>query len=239
MGTTAAIARRELSSFFNSPIAYIVLSGFLLVAGWLYFGTVFLGGQASLRAFFSIAPLLFVFFVPAMTMRLIAEEKKSGTIELILTLPVEDWQVVAGKFLAALGTVAVGLACTVPYALTIASLTAQPNSFDWGPVVGGYAGLILMASSFLAIGLWASALSRNQIIGFIIGLLLCFGLYFIDKVAMLFPAGVAELLQFLSVDYHFENVARGVLDSRDVLYYLSLTFAGLVLTTRSLALSRR
>jgi ABC-2 type transport system permease protein len=239
MGTTAAIARRELSTFFNSPIAYIVLSGFLLVAGWLYFGTVFLAQQASLRAFFSIAPLLFVFFIPAMTMRLIAEEKKSGTLELLLTLPVDDYQVVTGKFLAALATVAVGLLCTVPYALTVSSLAAQPGTFDWGPVLGGYAGLLLMASSFLAIGLWASALSRNQIVGFIVGLLLCFALYFVDKVAVLFPAGLAELLQFLSVDYHFENVARGVLDTRDVLFYLSLTTAGLVLTTRSLASARR
>lgn len=239
MGTTVAIARRELSTFFNSPIAYIVLSGFLLVAGWLYFGTLFLGGQASLRGFFSIAPLLFVFFTPAMTMRLIAEEKKSGTLELLLTLPIDDWQVVVGKFLAALGTVAVGLACTLPYAVTVSSLTAQPDTFDWGPVAGGYAGLLLMAASFLAIGLWASALSKNQIVGFIVGLLLCFGFYFVDKVAVLFPSGVAELLQFLSVDYHFENVARGVLDTRDVLFYLSLTAAGLVLTTRALALSRR
>ena len=154
-------------------------------------------------------------------------------------MPIDDWQVVAGKFLAALATVAVGLACTFPYALTVSSLTAQPDTFDWGPVFGGYAGLLLMAASFLAIGLWASALSKNQIVGFIVGLLLCFGFYFVDKVAVLFPAGLAELLQFLSVDYHFENVARGVLDTRDVLFYLSLTFAGLVLTTRSLALARR
>lgn len=239
MGTTSAIARRELSAFFNSPIAYIVLSGYLLVAGWLYFGTLFLGGQASLRSFFSLTPLLFVFFIPAMTMRLLAEEKKSGTLELLLTWPVEDWQVVLGKFLGALGTVAVGLACTLPYALTVSSLAAEPGSFDWGPVVGGYAGLLLMASAFLAIGLWASALSKNQIIGFIVGLLLCFAFYFVDKVAVLFPAGLAELLQFLSVDYHFENVARGVLDSRDIVFYLSLTLAGLVLSSRSLASARR
>lgn len=237
--TTLAVAKRELATFFNSPIAYIVLSVFLLIAGWLYFGTVFLGGQASLRGFFSLAPLLFVFFSPAMTMRLLAEEKKSGTIELLLTLPMEDWEIVVGKFLAALGTVAVGLACTLPYALTVSSLTAQPNTFDWGPVFGGYVGLLFLAASFLAIGLWASALSKNQIVGFIVGLLLCFALYFVDKVAILFPAGLAELLQFLSVDYHFENVARGVLDTRDVLFYLSITATGLMLTTRSLALARR
>ncbi len=239
MNTTFAIARRELSAFFNSPIAYIVICGFLLVAGWLYFGTVFLGGQASMRAFFSIAPVLFVVFAPAVTMRLIAEEKKSGTLELIFTMPVEDWQVVVGKFLAALGLVCVGLLFTLPYAFTISSLTAQPNTFDWGPVFGGYLGLVLMAASFLAIGLWASALSRNQIIGFIVGLLLCFGFYFVDKLAILMPVSIAEVLQWLSVDYHFENIARGVLDTRDLLFYLSLTAIGLLLTTQTLSASRR
>lgn len=239
MNTTLAIARRELSTFFNSPVAYIVICGFLLVAGWLYFGVVFLGGQATMRGFFSIAPVLFVVFAPAVTMRLIAEEKKSGTLELMLTMPVVDWEVVLGKFLAALGLVSIGLLFTLPYAFSISSLTAQPNTFDWGPVLGGYVGLVLMAGSFLSVGLWASALSKNQIVGFIVGLLLCFGFYFVDKLAFLFPDTLAEVLQFLSVDYHFENIARGVLDTRDLLFYLSLTATSLLLTTRTLATSRR
>ena len=239
MNGSLAIARRELSAFFNSPIAYIVLCGFLLVAGWLYFSTLFLGGQASLRGFFSIAPVLFVVFAPAVTMRLIAEEKKAGSLELLLTWPLEEWQVVLGKFAAALGLVAVGLAFTLPYAFTVSSLTAQPGTFDWGPVVGGYVGLLLMAASFLAVGLWASAVSKNQIVAFIAGLLLCFALYFVDKVAPLFPDAIAGLLQYLSVDYHFENVARGVLDTRDLLFYASLTAGALLLTTRTLAAARR
>ncbi len=239
MNTTLAIARRELSTFFNSPIAYIVLCAFLVVAGGLFFIGVFPGGQATLRPFFGLAPVLFVFFMPAVTMRLLAEEKQRGTIELLLTLPVEDWQVVIGKFVAALGLVGVGLLFTVPYAFSIASLTEQPSSFDWGPVFGGYVGLVLMASSFLAVGLWASALSKNQIVGFIVGLLLCFGFYFVDKLAIFFPDALGEALQFLSVDYHFDNIARGVLDTRDLLFYFSLTAIGLVLTTRTLATSRR
>jgi ABC-2 type transport system permease protein len=239
MGTTLAVARREFRSFFNSPVAYIVIGVFLVVAGWLYFSTVFVAGQASLRAFFSIAPVLFVVFAPAVTMRLVAEERKSGTLELLLAMPLRDWEVVAGKFLAALGMVAVGLACTLPYPLTIASFTAEGARFDWGPVVMGYLGLLLMASSFLALGLWASALSRNQIVGFIVGLLLCFGFYFVDKFAFLMPQSVGAVLEYLSVDHHFGNIARGVIDTRDLLYYLSLTAAGLLLTTRQLASSRQ
>ena len=234
MGTTLAVARREFRSFFNSPVAYIVIGVFLVVAGWLYFSTVFIAGQASLRAFFSIAPVLFVVFAPAVTMRLLAEERKSGTLELLFSMPLRDWELVAGKFLAALGMVAVGLLWTLPYPLTVASLTAEGARFDWGPVVMGYLGLLLMASSFLALGLWASALSRNQIVGFIIGLLLCFAFYFVDKFALLLPESAGELLQYLSVDYHFANIARGVLDTRDLLFYLSLTAVGLALTTRTL-----
>ncbi len=239
MNPTLAIAKREFRTFFSSPIAYIVLGGFLLVAGWLYFGTLFLAGQASMRAFFAIAPVLFVVFAPAVTMRSIAEERKSGTLELLLTMPLKDWEVVTGKFLAALGMVAVGLVWTLPYPFTVASLTAPGVAFDWGPVAAGYLGLLLMASSFLAMGLWASAMSRNQIVGFIVGLLLCFSFYFVDKFAILLPESIGQAVEYLSVDFHFENIARGVLDTRDLLFYGSLTAAGLVLTTRSLAAARQ
>lgn len=234
MGTTLAVARREFRSFFNSPVAYIVIGVFLTVAGWLYFSTVFVAGQASLRAFFGIAPVLFVVFAPAVTMRLLAEERKSGTLELLLSMPLRDWEVVGGKFLAALAMVAAGLLWTLPYPFTVAAFTAEGARFDWGPVIMGYLGLLLMASSFLALGLWASAISRNQIVGFIVGLLLCFAFYFIDKFAIVLPESVGELLQYLSVDYHFANIARGVLDTRDLLFYVSLTAVGLALTARTL-----
>jgi len=239
MSIALAVARREFKTFFQSPIAYIVIGVFLLVAGWLYFSTLFLGGTASLRSFFSIAPVLFVVFAPAVTMRLLAEERKSGTLELLLSMPIKDWEVVVGKFAAALAVVAAGLLWTLPYPLSVSTLTARGVSFDWGPVLGGYVGLLLLASSLLALGMWASALSRNQIIGFIIGLLLCFSFYFVGKFAFVLPSSLGEILQFLSVDYHFENIARGVFDSRDVLFYLSLTAVGLMLTTRSLAAARQ
>jgi ABC-2 type transport system permease protein len=239
MSSALAVAKREFRTFFQSPIAYIVIGVFLLVAGWLYFSTLFLGRAATLRPFFGIAPVLFVVFAPAVTMRLLAEERKAGTLELLLSMPIKDWEVVAGKFAAALGMVAVGLVWTLPYPLSVSSLTAKGVSFDWGPVLGGYLGLLLLASSFLSLGLWASALSRNQIIGFIIGLLLCFAFYFVDKFAILLPSSLGEILQLLSVDYHFENIARGVFDTRDILFYLSLTAAALMLTTRSLSAARQ
>lgn len=238
MTPTIAIARREFATFFNSPIAYIVIGAFLLVGGWLFFSTFFVAGQASMRDFFGLAPVLFMVFAPAISMRLIAEERKAGTLELALTLPLRDWEVVLGKFLAAVGTVAVALFWTLPYPASVAAVAAPGAEFDWGPVVAGYLGLLLLSSSFLAVGLFASALSRNQIVGFIIGFILCAALYLIDKLAMVLPEGVAPVLQYLSVDYHFVNIARGVIDTRDVLFYLTLTAAGLVLSTRALGAAR-
>jgi ABC-2 type transport system permease protein len=239
MESALAIAKREFRTFFASPIAYIVLGGFLLLAGWLYFSTLFLAGQASLRGFFSVVPVLFVVLVPAITMRAVAEERKTGTLELLLTLPMEDWQIVAGKFLAALAMVAAGLVWTVPYAFSVAALTGPGAAFDWGPVFAGYVGLLLLASSFIALGLWGSAVSRNQIVGFIIGLVLCFAFAFVDKFAALLPERIGQVVEYLSVDYHFDNIARGVLDTRDLLFYLSLTAVGLVLTTRTLSSARQ
>lgn len=238
MESTLAVAKREFRTFFASPIAYIVLGGFLLLAGWLYFSTLFLAGQASLRGFFGVVPVLFVVLVPAITMRALAEERKSGTLELLLTLPMEDWQIVAGKFLAALGMVAVGLLWTVPYAISVAALTGPGAPFDWGPVLAGYLGLLLLAGSFIGLGLWGSALSRNQIVGFIVGLVLCFAFAFIDKFAALLPETLGQVLEYLSVDYHFDNIARGVIDTRDLVFYLSLTAVGLLLTTRTLSSAR-
>ncbi len=239
MNTTLAVAKREFKTFFASPIAYIVLGAFLLISGWFFFSTLLLAGQASLRGFFALAPILFVFLVPAITMRSIAEERKSGTLELLLTMPLEDWQIVVGKFIAALGMIGVGLLWTLPYAFTVASLTATGASFDWGPVAGGYIGLLFLASSFAALGLWASALSKNQIIGFIVGFVVCLAFYLVDKFAALLPASLGQVLEYISVDYHFENIARGVLDTRDLIFYGSLTAAGLLFTTRTLSTTRQ
>ena len=238
---TLTIARRELSTFFNSPIAYIVLGVFLAIAGYLFFffSGLFIVGKATMRPFFALAPILFMFLVPALTMRLIAEERKSGTFETLMTLPVREWEIVTGKFLAALAMIGVALLFTLPWPLSLVSATAKDAAFDWGPVLGGYLGIMLMCSAFIAVGLFASALQKNQIVGFIVGLALCFALWFPDKVAIVLPSGFAEIAQYLSVGYHFENIARGVIDTRDLFYYVTVTVIGLLATTRVLASVRK
>ena len=241
MSHTLRIARRELASFFNSPIAYIVFVVFLGVSGYLFFffSGLFIVGRASMRGFFGLAPILFLFLVPAITMRLIAEERKSGTLETLMTLPLKEWEIVGGKFLAALATVGICMLFTLPWPLSLLAVTADNATFDWGPVIGGYLGIMLMASSFIAWGMWASAINKNQIVGFIVGLALCFFLWIPDRVAIVLPDTLSGIAQFLSVNYHFENIARGVIDTRDVFYYVTVTAIGLLATTRQLASVRQ
>ncbi|MBI1948957.1 MAG: ABC transporter permease subunit [Deltaproteobacteria bacterium] len=241
MHNTLAIARRELTSYFHSPVAHVVLAVFLVVSGWLffYFSGLLIVGKASMRGFFALCPLLFMLFVPAITMRLIAEERKSGTFEGLMTLPVAEHEVVLGKFLAALSMMCVGLLCTFVYPVSLALIKAPGSALDMGPIIGGYLSAVLLLSSFIAFGMWASALSKNQIIAFILGLLLCFALWIPDKAILILPASLGAAVQYLSVNYHFENIARGVIDVRDVLYYLTVTTIGLVLTTRTIAATRQ
>ena len=230
MHNVPAIAKREINAYFNSPIAYIVVAAFLLISGYLYFSTIFLAGTSSLRSFFQITPLLFVVFAPAISMRLVSEELRSGTLELLTTMPVKDHEVVIGKWLAGVAVLCAGLAMTVFYAVSIAAI----GDLDWGPVVGGYVGLVLCAGALIAIGLMTSASSRNQIVAFIFALLICLAMWLFDKITFFVPAGLGGLLEYLSIDYHFRNIARGVIDSRDVLYYLSVTAVALFASVRSL-----
>lgn len=239
MSTTMTIARRDFQAYLNSPTAYVVLGVFLLVLGYLFFSTLFLGGFASMRGFFSMVPVLLVVFGPAITMRLISEERKTGTIEQLLTLPVNNFQIVLGKFFAALGIISVGLIFTLPYVFSMTMLTASDVSFDYGPVIGGYVGLLLLSGAFISLGLFASSLTKNQIVAFIIGLALCFFFYFIDKFAILMPPQIGAFLEYISVDYHFNNIARGVLDTRDLVYYISLIAIFIFLTERSLRSDKR
>ncbi|MEM7403229.1 MAG: ABC transporter permease subunit [Myxococcota bacterium] len=238
MLSTWGIVRRELASYFNSPAAYIVMGFFLLMLGYSLFSRLFLDGLASMQPFFTTGSMLLVVFAPAITMRSIAEEKKTGTIEMLLTLPISDGKVVVGKFLAALILVMIGLLFTSMHLITVAKLAAPGMSMDLGPVAGGYIGLLLLAGAFLSIGMLASSLTSNQIVAFIIGLVSCFFLYFIDKLAIFLPLQWGSLLQYLSADYHFGNITRGVIDSRDVIYYICLIWIGLALTQRSLQAAR-
>ena len=217
------IMGKELKDFFISPIAYIVIAVFLLVTGWLFFSTFFVFNQADLRNFFNLLPMTFAFVVPAITMRLFAEELNTGSYETLLTLPVTFRDIILGKFLAGVVFVGAILVPTVSYPLFISGM----GELDWGPVVGGYAGALMLGAAFTAIGLLASALTRNQIIAFILGALICFVLTTVDRMLFFFPDPILNVVNYLGASSHFQNVAKGIIDSRDVLYFLSLVFLGL------------
>jgi ABC-2 type transport system permease protein len=230
VATILAIFRRELRSYFNSPVAYVVIVVFLAIIGWFFTSNLFLMNIASLRVVFELVPLVLLFFVPAITMRLLAEEKKSGTLELLTTKPVRDSEIILGKFLAAWVLLAAALLPTLLYVLTLALL----GSPDPGPILTGYLGLLLMGAVAIGIGLFASSITENQIVAFIIAFLILLILFLMDKVLMYVPEGLASTIEFLGIDYHFGNIARGVIDSRDVLYFLSLLTFSLCCATVSL-----
>jgi ABC-2 type transport system permease protein len=217
------IFKKEFRTYFVSPIAYIVISIFLLVTGWFFFTTFFLYNQANLRNFFSLLPIIFSFVVPAVTMRLFSEELNVGSYEILLTMPVTFLDVVMGKFLSAVAFIAVMIAPTLSYPITVSFL----GELDWGPVAGGYLGAVLLGASFSAIGLFASSLTRNQIIAFIIGMAICFSLVLVDKMLFFLPQTLLGILSYLGADTHFQNISKGIIDSRDVLYFLSVCFVGL------------
>jgi ABC-2 type transport system permease protein len=224
------IFKKELRSYFNSAVAYVVIVVFLAIVGWLYTSSMFLINVASLRLMFEWIPLVFLFVVPAVTMRLLAEEKKVGTIELLTTKPLHDWEIVAGKFLAAWALIGVALLPTLIYYITVAFL----GDIDNGPVIGGYLGLLLMAGVYVAIGLLASSVTENQIVAFIVGLLLMFAFFMMDKVLIFVPDFMTSVVEYLGIDFHFSNIARGVIDSRDIVYFGSVLGFTLYLSVVSL-----
>jgi ABC-2 type transport system permease protein len=222
--------KKEFASYFNSPIAYIFIAVFLIAGNWLFFQNFFLFQQASLRNFFSLLPWIFLFLAPALTMRLWAEERKNGTAEFLFTLPLTDWQAALAKFFGSLAFVAAALAATFTVPLTVALL----GKVDLGPIIGGYLGALMLAGAYLSIGFLASAATKNQIIAFIIGLAVCF-LFFIvgyDFIIMTAPGWLAPSLSFIGLGNHFDNIARGVIDTKDIVYYFSFIFLFLWLNVR-------
>lgn len=215
--------KRELKTYFVSPIAYIVTVIFLIVTGWFFFSPFFLAGRVDLRDFFALLPIVLVFFIPAITMRLYSEEYTIGSIEIIATLPVTRLSILASKYLGALIFVLVMLALTLAYPLSISGLGA----LDWGPVAGGYLGAVLLAALYTSVGVFTSSLTKNQIVAFIGATAICFFFYIIDKIVFLLPAFLAGLFQFLGADYHFGNFEKGLICLRDVVYFLSLVTVAL------------
>jgi ABC-2 type transport system permease protein len=229
------IAKRELASFFDSLLAYILLIAFLGLSGlftWLVGGDIFIVKQASLQSFFGVAYWSLFFFIPALTMRLIAEERSSGTLELILTKPLSDWQLVLGKFLSALFLILISLAMTLPYYITVANI----GPIDHGAVWTGYLGLLLMSAAYISIGLFASSITNNQIVAFLLSLLI--GIFFhliFGFLAQYFPGFFGRMLDYLSLTSHYQSISRGVVDTRDLIYFISIVFIGLFAAETALA----
>lgn len=230
MQNTLAVAKREFSSYFNSPIAYLVVTVYLFLSGWLFFQNLFLSQQADMRSFFHMAPLFMSLIVPFLTMRLLAEERAQGTLELLLTMPVSDWQVVGGKFLASLGLLTVAIAATFPFAFTVASL----GPLDKGATAAAYVGMWLMSGAYAAIGVMASAITKNQIVAALVALGIGFSLYIVSATIPVLPPSVAPIVNAISIDVRFQNIARGVVDSRDVLYFASMSFGCLLIAQTTL-----
>lgn len=227
--TIYILFKKELMQYFNSPIAYIFIGVFLVVGNWLFFNSFFLIGQTSMRQFFGLLPWIFLFLTPAITMRLWAEEKKSGTIEFLLTLPITDWQIVLAKFFGALVFLFIALLLSVTLPIALAFL----GNVDFGPIVGGYLGALFLGGAYVSLGLFISSLTKNQIISFIISLAACFVVFIVgaDFVLAGAPRFLQPIMQFIGLGSHFDNVARGIIDTKDIIYYGSFMFLFLWLNT--------
>ena len=225
MGATYSVFRREFGAYFNTPIGYVFMAFFLLVTKALFVTSIFINRAADMRGYFGLMPLFFLFFIPAISMRLWSEERKLGTLEWLLTLPLNAWQAVVGKYLAGLAFIAVFLALTIDIPLF---MYAYGNP-DIGPIIGGYLGTMVLGMVYLAIGAFASSLTSDQIIAFVVAVAISFFFYLIGSAAILesikdiFGSGFTSFIQVFGIDYHFESICRGVVDSRDVVYALSMS----------------
>lgn len=225
------ITKKELKDYFSTPVAYVVIAVFALVTGVYFAQTVFIENQASLRKLFEFIPLLWIVVIPALTMKSFAEEIKTGTLEVMMTLPVTKVQIILGKFLANILIALIMLLTTIPAVFTIINL----GSPDIGQMIVAYIGLLLLVSVYILIGQAVSVNSKNQIVAFIISSFVIAILYFIGEIQVLtmIPARVRELFEFMGLGSHFRSIARGVIDSRDLIYYFSLIIITFVITLLS------
>lgn len=232
------LTKRELQAYFDSLMAYILLVLFLGFSGfftWIYGSDIFYIKQATLMPFFSIAYWTLFFFIPALTMRLLSEENRMGTLELLLTKPVSNWQVISGKFLASLLLIIIALLLTLPYVITVFSI----GNLDFGQAFSGYLALVLFSGMYISIGLFTSSFTNNQIVSYLAALFI--GVFFQIIFSMLASnlSGITgQLLDYISISSHFESMIRGVIDTRDLIYFIGITFIGLVLTETMLIKKR-
>ncbi len=229
------IMNRELRSYFSGPMGYIVTGLFLIISGLLFFAAFFLQNRAELRNFFSMLPILLSFFIPAITMRIFSEEKRVGSIETLMTLPVREIDVVTGKYLAVFVESLVMIAPTLFYVIT-AEIFGSP---DYGPIIGGYMGAIFICAAFSAIGLFSSSITKNQIIAFAVAMAICLALTFVESFLVFLPDGIVKIFSFLSASVHFGSISKGIVDTRDLLYFVSLTALFFVCTVRAEVKNKR
>ncbi|HYD92743.1 MAG TPA: gliding motility-associated ABC transporter permease subunit GldF [Flavobacterium sp.] len=234
-----ALLLREIKSFFGSPIGYLVIAIFLLLNGlflWVFNGdfNILNSGFADLSPFFVLSPWIFIFLIPAVTMRSFSDEKKQGTIELLLTKPLSMWEIVNGKFFGALLLIVLALVPTIIYVFVISSLGNPVGNIDMGSTLGSYFGLLFLIAGYTAIGIFTSTLSDNQIVAFILSVFLCFVFYFGFEGVSGFAGGLDNFVASLGMEYHFKSMSRGVLDTRDIIYFLSITVLFLSLTVYKL-----
>jgi len=235
MRNLKAVYFKELKSYFNSPMAYIFLVIFAVINGYFFTKTFFLFDQSDMRSLFNIIPLVYLFFIPAVTMSLIAREKNLGTMEVISTLPLKDIDFVAGKFLAAFSLVLTGLLVTLIHFFT---LTQVGTNVDYGAVFTGYIGLALAGAVYSSVGTFASSITDNQVVAFIIGIFIVLVFFLMDKMLMFVPVYLTGIIQYLSVDYHLSNISRGVIDSRNLVYFTSVVGFFLFMTVRILEMRK-
>lgn len=240
MSAALTVARRELAGYFATPVAYVFIVIFLVLAGALTFtlGNFFNRNQADLQPFFSFVPWLFLFLVPALTMRLWAEERRLGTIELLLTLPLAQWQAVLGKFLAAWAFCGIALALTFPLVITV-NLLGEPDN---GVILAGYAGCLAVAGAYLAVGAAVSAMTKNQVVAFVLAVAICFvfaaaGSPVVTEFLSQRLPVLAEVARALSVADRFSGFTRGVIGARDLVFFAS--FIGFFLFLNTVVLDHR
>ncbi len=220
MSYASIIQKKEYNSYIKSPAAYIVLIVFLLFAGVTFSNELFKYNQASLMVLFNIIPTIFMFIIPAITMGTIAREKNAGTLEILTTMPLNDSDIVVGKFIAAAKLIGLGLIFTFVHLITILILG---KNIDFGPIICGYVGLFLLGAVYSSIGIFSSSLTDNQIIAFIISFAIAFFFFLLQYMLSFMPSYLTGFFQYISVLYHYNKMSRGVLDTRDLIYFITLT----------------
>jgi ABC-2 type transport system permease protein len=234
-----ALLLREIKSFFGSPIGYLVIAIFLIINGlflWVFEGDYNIpnSGFADMTPFFTLAPWILIFLIPAVTMRSFSDEKKQGTLELLLTKPLSVWQIANGKFLGAVLLIIIAIIPTFIYVSVISNLGSPEGNIDMGSTIGSYFGLLFLIAAYSSIGIFTSTLSDNQIVAFILAVFLCFFFYFgFDGFSTIIPS-FSSIISAIGMQAHFKSMSRGVIDTRDIIYFLSVTTAFLSFTVYQL-----